>query len=517
MGESVANPPVGTDPTAVGNRAGRAGTGGILTAMCTCLVLVVASVSAINLAMPDLAVDLSASTTSLTWIADAYTVALAAFVLPIGALGDRFGRRDVLIGGTAVFAIGSAAAAFADSTHTLIAWRVVMGVGAAMIMPGTLSTITAVFPAERRDRGVAIWSGFAAAGAILGMLAAGLLLEVWSWRSIFVASAVVAVIGGLLALLLVPNTRDEEGHPLDHLGAYTSAVAIGALVYGIIEGSDAGWTSHRVMGSFAVSVAALALYAALGFRNKHALLDPRLFGIPGFRAGAATVLVQFLAVFGFFFVGLQYLQLILGYSALKSAVALVPIALVVMPVSVLTPRLIDRAGIKAVMSVGLLLLGGGIYALSFLHVDSGYVPFLGGLVLAGLGVGMTSAVGTSVIVGSLRAEQQGVASAMNDATREVGSAIGIALMGSVFSSHYKSSLPSLDQLPPAAAHAVESSAAAGLQAASLLGPKGEPLTAAVRSAFIDGLSASLVVVAIIVGVAALGALLDAPRTQAPPR
>ncbi|WP_433521227.1 MFS transporter [Nocardia pseudovaccinii] len=495
--------------------AGRAGTGGILVAMCTCLVLVVASVSAVNLAMPDLAVDLSASTTALTWIADAYTVALAALVLPIGALGDRLGRRNVLIAGAVVFALGSAAAAFTDTTSTLIAWRIVMGIGAAMIMPGTLSTITAAFPPTQRDRGVAVWSGFAAAGAIIGLLAAGGLLEIWSWRSIFVASAAVAVIGGLLAIALAPNTRDEERRPLDHPGAWTSAVAIGALVYGIIEGSEAGWTSGKVIGSFVVSAVALAIYAFLGFRNHHALLDPRLFGIRGFRAGAVTILVQFMAVFGFFFVGLQYLQLILGYNALKSAVALIPIAVVVMPVSALTPRLTKSVGVKAVLSVGLLLLAGGLFALSFLHTDSGYLPFLGGLVVAGLGIGSTSAAGTAVIVGSLRADQQGVASAMNDATREVGAAVGIALMGSVFSSHYKSSLPPLDQVPPEAAHAVESSAAAGLQVATRLGPQGEALAGAVRSAFIDGLSASLIAVAVIVAVAALGALLHAPHNRTP--
>ncbi|WP_280350222.1 MFS transporter [Nocardia abscessus] len=433
------------------------------------------------------------------------------------ALGDKYGRRNVLIAGTIVFAAGSAAAAFADSTTTLIAWRVVMGVGAAMIMPGTLSTITAAFPPARRDRGVAIWSGFAAAGAIAGLLAAGLLLEIWSWRSIFVASAVVSALGGLLALLLAPNTREEEGRPLDHAGAYTSAIAIGTLVYGIIEGSEAGWTSGKVIGSFVVAAAAFTLYAVLGLRNNDALLDPRLFGIRGFRAGAVTILVQFLAVFGFFFVGLQYLQLILGYSALKAAVALIPIAAVVMPISALTPRLVDRVGIKAVMSMGLLLLGGGLFALSFLHADSGYPPFLGGLLVAGLGIGLTSAVGTSVIVGSLRADQQGVASAMNDATREVGAAIGIALMGSVFSDRYQSSLPALDQLPPGAAHAVESSAAAGLDVAAQLGPQGEALTEAVRSAFIDGLSASLIAVSIIVAVAALGALRYAPRTQTTPQ
>ncbi|MFI8975214.1 MFS transporter [Nocardia asteroides] len=495
---------------------GRAGTAGVLVAMCTCLVLVVASVSALNLAMPDLAIDLSASTTSLTWIADAYTVVLAALVLPIGALGDRFGRRNILIAGTAVFAVGSLAAAMVHTTELLIGWRAVMGVGAAMIMPGTLSTITAAFPTERRDRGVAVWSGFAAAGAIIGLLGAGLLLEQWSWRSIFVASAVVAVLGGLLAAVLAPNTRDDEQRPLDHPGAWTSAVAIGALVYGIIEGSEAGWTDWRVVLSLAVSAAALALYAVLGLRNDHPLLDPRLFGIPGFRAGAVTILVQFMAVFGFFFVGLQYLQLILGYSPLKSAVALVPIAVVVLPTSVLTPRLTRLVGIKAVMSVGLLLLAAGMFALSFLEVDSGYLPFFGGLIVAGLGVGLTSTVGTAVIVGSLRTDQQGVASAMNDATREVGSAVGIALMGSVFASYYKSALPSLDALPPNASHAVESSAAAGIHVAGLIGPQGPALAESVKSAFISGLTASLIAVSVIVAIAGIGALLHAPHRESTP-
>jgi MFS family permease len=173
----------------------------VLFAMCLSLVLVVASVSALNLALPDLAIDLSASNGALTWIADAYTVALAALVLPLGAIGDRLGRRNVLIVGTIVFGAASLAASFADSTSTLIAWRAAMGVGAAMIMPGTLSTITAAFPPEQRAKGVATWSGFAAAGAIIGMLAAGALLEQFSWRSIFVAGAAVALAAALAAAL----------------------------------------------------------------------------------------------------------------------------------------------------------------------------------------------------------------------------------------------------------------------------------------------------------------------------
>ncbi|MEV0358109.1 MFS transporter [Nocardia sp. NPDC050697] len=502
-----------TDSTTTTTRTARGGTAGTLTAMCTCLVLVVASVSALNLAMPALAVDLSASTTALTWIADAYTVALAALVLPIGALGDRFGRRTVLVAGTAVFALGSAAGAFADSTAVLIGWRVVMGLGAAMIMPGTLSTITAAFPAEQRERGVAIWSGFAAAGAIVGLLAAGVLLEVSSWRAIFGVSAGVAVLGGVLALSLAPDTRDEHRRPLDHPGAWTSAVAIGALVYGIIEGSEQGWTSPRVLVAFAVSGAALVLYAILGFRRSHPLLDPRLFGIRGFRAGAVTILVQFMAVFGFFFVGLQYLQLVLGYSPLHAAVALVPIAVVVLPTTVLTPRLVRVAGVKVVMTGGLALLAAGLFALSFLGTGSGYAPFLAGLVVAGLGVGITSAVGTAAIVGSLRADQQGVASAMNDATREVGAAVGIAVMGSVYAQGYRSALPPLTELPADLVHTVESSAPAGLHVAATLGPQGGPLATAVTDAFIEGLSHSLLTIAVVVAVAAIGTAIAAPRRE----
>ncbi|MFF2778888.1 MFS transporter [Streptomyces sp. NPDC058052] len=491
---------------------GRAGHNGVLFAMCLSLVLVVASVSALNLALPDLAIDLSATNASLTWIADGYTVALAALVLPLGAIGDRIGRRNVLVAGTVVFGIASLAASFADSTTTLIVWRVVMGLGAAMIMPGTLSTITAAFPPEQRVKGVATWSGFAAAGAIIGMLAAGALLEWFSWRSIFIASAATALLAAA-ALLLSPDTKDEHPSPPDVPGAVCTAVGIGTLVFAIIEGNEQGWTEPVVIAALMVTVLAFTAYAWLGLRREHPLLDPALFGIRGFRAGAIVVLVQFMAVFGFFFVGLQYLQLILGYSPLKAAAALVPVAVVVLPTSQATPHLVRRVGMKATMTAGLLLLSAGLFVISRLDVGSGYLPFLGGLVLAGFGIGLSGAVGTSAITGSLGRGQQGVASAMNDTTREVGSAVGIALMGSIYGSHYRSNLPdSLDQLPAEAAEAARDSAAAGLHVADQLGARGTALADGVKSAFMDGLSASLVAVGVIVLAAALGCLFRAPKT-----
>ncbi|RNL77808.1 MFS transporter [Nocardioides marmorisolisilvae] len=483
-----------------------------LLAMCLSLVLVVASVSALNLALPDVAIDLGASNAALTWIADGYTVALAALVLPLGALGDRWGRRNILIVGTVVFGVASLIASFADSSGELIVWRVVMGLGAAMIMPGTLSTITAAFPAEQRARGVAVWSGFAAAGAIIGMLAAGSLLEQWTWRSIFVASAVVAVIAGLAALVWAPNTRDEDQGRPDFAGALLSSVAIGTLVYAIIEGNDKGWTEPAVVVTGVIALLGFAGYAFLGARNDEPLLDPRLFGIPGFRSGAITVLVQFMAVFGFFFVGLQYLQLLLGYSPLKAAIALVPVALVVMPTARVTPWLVERLGTNVVMSGGLVLLAGGLFWVARLDVDSGYLPFLGGIIVAGLGIGLCSSTGTSAIVGSLSTGQQGVASAVNDATREVGSAVGIAIMGSVFGRVYADKLSDLSQLPAAVRGAVEDSPAAGLHVAEQLGgPESAGLAHAVQTAFIDGLSASILVICAILVVAAAGAALRAPK------
>lgn len=488
---------------------------GVLFAMCLSLVLVVAAVSALNLALPDLAVDLRASNTSLTWIADGYTVALAAFVLPLGALGDRLGRRNVLIAGTIVFGLASLGAAFAASTSVLIVWRVVMGLGAAMIMPGTLSTITSVFPPERRARGVATWSGFAAAGAIIGLLVAGALLEKWGWQSIFVATAAVAVLAGISALLLTPNTKEEAHGRFDVVGGAALAVGIGGLVFSIIEGSDRGWTEPLTLVAMALALVGFVAYVLFGLRSDHPLLDPRLFRLRGFRTGALTIVVQFMAVFGFFFVGLQYLQLVLDYTPLKAALALVPVAVVVLPTSQLTPRIVGRAGLAIVMSTGLCFLAGGMFWISRLDVTSGYAPFLVGLVIAGVGIGLTSSTGTSAIVGSLSSDKQGVASAMNDTTREVGSAVGIAVMGAVYGSHYRDALPEAPAgMPKQAVDAIQHSAAAGLEVARRAGALGEPIAEAVRRAFMDGLSASLVVISVILLAAAVVVLVRAPGRHA---
>ncbi len=486
---------------------------GILFAMCLALVLVVGSVSAINLALPDLAVSLGAGNSALTWIADGYTVALAALVLPLGALGDRYGRRRLLVAGTVVFGLASVGASLADTTNVLIAWRIVMGVGAAMIMPGTLSTITAAFPADQRAKGVATWSGFAAAGAIIGLLAAGALLERWGWSSIFVASAVVAVVAGIAAQMLAPDTREQVHHRFDLAGSALLATGIGALVFAIIEGSEQGWTEPVTLAAWAFAIGGLAGYVLVDLRHENPILDPRLFTLSGFRTGSIAIVVQFMAVFGFFFVGIQYLQLVLGYSPLGAAVALIPVAVVVLPAAQLTPRLVDRFGLNRIMAGGLVAIAAGMVWIAQLDVASGYGPFVVGLCIAGVGIGLASSTGTSAIVGSLPEDRQGVASAMNDATREVGSAIGIAIMGSVYGAHYASALPATPSgTPEEIVDLVHGSAAAGIMVADRLGGDlGTQLASAVRVAFMEGLRASLLAVAVIVAIAAVAVLVRAPR------
>ncbi|MCW3041543.1 MAG: qacA 3, partial [Solirubrobacterales bacterium] len=486
------------------------GHGGILFSMCLALVLVVASVSALNLSLPNLAVDLHASSSDLTWIADAYTVALAALVLPLGALGDRLGRRSVLVAGTVVFGAAALTASFAQSASFLIACRVGMGIGAAMIMPGTLATITAAFPPDQRARGVATWSGFAAAGSILGLLAAGLLLEQWGWQSIFRLSAIIAVLAGAAALKLAPNTHEDEHGELDLVSGACLALAIGTLVYGIIEGSDGSYGNGKVFAAFAVTAISLFAYVMFALRHPNPLLDPRLLKLRGLGAGAIVVTVQFLALFGFFFVGLQYLQLILGYSPLKAALAMVPVGIVVMPLSRVTPRLVARLGMRIVMVSGLLLLALSFGILAQITATSGYPLFLLGVIFAGMGIALSGSTGTTAITGSLGPDKQGVASAINDATREIGASLGIAIMGSTYSSSYISHLPSLAGLPPAAISATHESAAAGLHVAKGLGTQGRELSAGVQDAFITGLGTSLTVAVVILGLAAVAVALRAP-------
>jgi EmrB/QacA subfamily drug resistance transporter len=486
----------------------------VLAAMCLALATVVSAVSSLNVAIPDVARDLRATQTQLQWIIDAYAVVFAGLLLLAGAIGDAVGRKHVLLVGLVVFSAAAACALFIDSASGLIVVRAVMGLGAAAIMPSTLSIITNVFPADERDRAVSVWAGVAGGSALLGLLVSGLLLEVFSWDSIFGFSALLGVVALIASVRIAPNST-ASGVRLDVTGGVLSAGGLAALVYGIIEGPERGWTDSLTLGAFAVALVLLTAFVVWEIRREQPLLDPGLFRLRGFSAGTASLTVQFLAFFGFIFVVLQYVQFVLGYSPLGAGVALAPMAVVVMALSPRVPKLLERFGPTRVAPLGLLLMAGGFLVLSGAAVDSGYLRLLGGLLLLGVGMALATIPATTAIVSSLPQAKQGVASAVNDLAREVGGALGIAVLGSALTDRYESGVTNAAaQLPPELAGHARDALPAALAIADRAGPQGASLASAAQNAFVDGFGLAMLIAAASVALAAVFVFWRAPRDAA---
>jgi EmrB/QacA subfamily drug resistance transporter len=464
----------------------------VLFAMCLALVLVVASVSMLAIGLPALSQDLGLSQGTQTWVVDAYALTLASLLLVAGALGDRFGRRRALLVGIVIFGAGSLLSGLVTSGGALIAFRALTGVGGALIMPGTLSTITSVFPEEERARAVGIWAGFAGAGGTLGMLGAGWMLGHFSWQSIFFVSAAGAALTFLATVAFVPDTRSSEHVGLDPMGTVLSALAVGGLVLGIIEGPVRGWSDPLTIAGLALGVILGVAFVLWELRISHPLLDPRLFRHRGFATGSASMLVLFLALFGTFLVILQYMQFLLGYSALKSAVALLPMTFLMIPISAVAAPLSMRLGQKVVGGTGLVLSAVGSAAFAMLDAHSGYGALLVAQLILAVGVGLAMTPATNAIVSSLPNSKQGVASAVNDTTREIGTALGIAIMGSMFNIGYRRELAShVSGVPHEVATQARQAPGIALEIAQKLGRAGDALAAAARDAFSSGMRLSM--------------------------
>jgi EmrB/QacA subfamily drug resistance transporter len=460
--------------------------------MSLAVVVVVAAVSMLANALPGLASDLRASQSQQQWIVDSYAVVLAAFLLPAGALGDRYGRRAALLVGIALFG-GAAglAASVADTPAQLIGLRAAMGMGAALLMPGTLATITSVFPEEERARAVGIWAGFAGVGGNLGLLASGGLLRSHSWRAVFLLTSVVSALLVVAVAAFVPSTRGEREAPLDLGGAVLSSLGIGALVLGIIEGPEQGWSSPLTVVALVAGVGLLVGFVRRSLRVDEPLLDPRYFRHRGFATGTVSLFLQFFAMFGFFFVALQYLQLVLHHDAMGSALALLPMAVVMIPLSAVSGSLSERYGHRLVGGTGLALSAAGFVAFAFLGPHSGSLQFLAVTLVIGAGAPLAMTPATTAIVASLPSDKQGVASAVNDTARELGAAFGVAVLGSAFNSGYRSAIA--DHLgglsAPLAAQAKEAPAIA--LALARQASDGPALADAAREAFTTGMRYSV--------------------------
>ncbi|HEX4531069.1 MAG TPA: MFS transporter [Acidimicrobiia bacterium] len=502
---STQSPAVGPPVPAVvgGATTEYANRGWILAVMCLALVMVVAGVSMLANALPSIAADLDASQSSQQWIVDAYALTLAALLLPAGAVGDRFGRRGALIAGTAIFGIAAGLSALAGSPDELIALRACMGIGAALLMPGTLSTITSVFPPEERAKAVGIWAGFAGAGGTLGILASGALLEQFSWGSIFVLTAALAGVACLGMILVVPTTRAEERVSFDIRGSIVSAVGIGLLVLGIIEGPERGWTDPVTLIGLVGGAVFLASFVWLELRTDEPLLDPRLFGHRGFATGSASLFLQFFAMFGFFFVSLQFLQLVLGYSTLEAALALLPMSIVILPIAAVAGTMSEKYGHRLVGGAGLAISGVGFALFAMLGTGSGFWPFMLVTIVIGVGAALAMTPATNAIVASLPRAKQGVASAVNDTARELGAAFGVAVLGSAFNIGYRHHIDAdLSRFPADVAHQAREAPAIAVALSRQI-PGGEVLATAAREAFTTGMRYAVLVGA---GLLVIGAL-----------
>jgi EmrB/QacA subfamily drug resistance transporter len=485
----------------------------ILIAMCTALVAVIASVSGLNVAQQDLALDLGASQGQLLWVINGYTMALAALLLPIGAIGDRWGRKPILIGGLVLFMAANAMAGFAGTVEVLLIARILAGVAAAMIMPVTLSVITSSFPAEQRARAVGIWSGFAGAGGILGLFVSSFLIDYFTWPWLFAMPVLFAALSLVMTIPSVANSREHATGRFDTVGSVLSAIAIGALVLGIHEGPERGWTDSLTMGGMVVGVIALLGFVAWELRQSKPLLEIKLFANRGLAAGSLTLLIVFAVMFGIFLVLVQFMQAVLGYTALAAAASLLPMMAVMMPLSGIAPTIAQRVGTRRTLLLGVGLFGVGLALLAtMVSATGGYWSVLPGLLVVAFGIGLVMSPSTMTITESLPADKQGVASALNDTVRELGGAIGIALLGSLVSAGYRSSVSdATTNLSPDLAHRVEEGIGSAFGAAADLGADAPRVLEAARGALVDGWALSMWFGVVLAAASFLFLVLRGPR------
>ncbi|WP_206790451.1 DHA2 family efflux MFS transporter permease subunit [Amycolatopsis sp. MtRt-6] len=477
----------------------------ILIAVSIALMAVIASATGLNVAQTHLAVEFGASQSTVLWIINSYTLALAALLLPLGALGDRLGRKPVLVAGLGVFGVATVVAALAPAAEVVLAARVAGGVGAAMIMPITLAVITSTFPEEQRGKAIGVWTGVAGGGGILGMFLAALLVDIADWRWLFTLPVVLILVALAMTLKSVPNSRETSAHRFDTVGALVSVIAVTGLIFVLQEGPERGWTAPATLVSLTVG-----LVAALGFvawelrRRDAALLDVRLFRERGLSGGSLTLLVVFGVQAGIGVVLFPFFQAVLGWSGLLSTVAMMPMALAMMLASGLAPKVAAGVGARSAMVVGIALAGAGMALMAlFVSVGGGYLSVLPGLLAMGVGMGLSMTPSTEAITASLPREQQGVASALNDVTREFGTALGVALLGALVSAGYRGAIDDrLDGIPRAAADTAREGVANAVEVAGSAGPHAPDLLRAAQQSFVDGWQQAMWA-----GAAIMGALL----------
>jgi len=405
-----------------------------LLTMCACVLAAQSMVAAINLMLPQLAASaLHPTADGLLWTVDAYVVVFAGLLIPAGACGDRYGRRAALLAGLALFASGaclSAATGQAGSVAGLIAGRAVSGAGAALVMPATMSVLVHLAGPQRRVQALASWTLAVGLGGLAGNVGGGLVAQYLPWQVLFWAMAPLAAVLALAALRTVPDLPRHPSSP-DLLGTALLTLGVAAVLYGIVEGPSYGWASAHVLGGFLTGTLLLAAFTRHGLRSPHALLDPRVFASRRLRAAALGTATTFFGLFALFYVNSQFLQYVKGFSAARTGFAIVPLTVGMALVPRLAGRLEARFGVRPVVGTGLALLGGGLLGISTAAADTPYPVYALWLLVLSAGMGLSAPGLTHAVVSELPARQAGLGAGLNTAARELGAALGVAVVGTV--------------------------------------------------------------------------------------
>jgi EmrB/QacA subfamily drug resistance transporter len=412
----------------------------ILAVLCLSLLVIVLDNSILNVAIPTIVRNLDASTSQVQWIVDAYTLVFAGLLLVAGSLGDRYGRRGALQFGLIAFGLGSLSASFVHSANQLIAVRAFMGIGGAFIMPATLSIITNVFPAHERGKAIGIWAGASGVGGSLGPLLGGTLLAHFSWQSVFLVNVPVVIVGVIAGISIIPTSKDPNAPRLDPLGAILSIAGLAVLLWGLIEAPGHGWTDTTVLTAIFGGLALIGLFIAWELHTEHPMLDMRFFKNPRFSAASGSITFVFFAMFGSMFLIGQYLQFVLGYTPMQTGVRFMPFSIVMLLIAPNSARIVGKFGTKITVAAGLTVVTIGLFLLSTMTVTTPYLGIMLRMMFLAAGMALVMAPATESVMSSLPLAKAGVGSAVNDTTRQVGGALGVAVIGSLLASGYTSSL-----------------------------------------------------------------------------
>ncbi|SDD97550.1 MFS transporter [Glycomyces harbinensis] len=476
------------------------------------LLVVGLDVTILNVALPTLAVDLDASTADLQWIVDSFLVALAALLLPAGLLGDRLGRRKVLLAGLAIFAAACALASFADSVGMLIAARALMGVGAAVVMPVSMAVVPSMFSGAERTRAIAFLTAGMAIGLPLGPLLGGWLLEHYEWNSVFLINVPLLVLGFIAIAVLLPESTDRSAPRLQPLATLAAVLGLGAFVYGIIEAPVEGWTSAPTLVGGIGGLLLIAAFAVSQLRSGAPMVDLGLFRDRAFLWGSIVATAASMLMMGALFLVPQYLQIVEGHSAFGTGLRLLPMIGGLMVGGLASERVAERFGHRAAIVCGLGLTAAGCLIALLTDPGSSYGLAATWLAVLGAGFGMSLVPATDAVLAALPPERAAVGSALMQTMRQTGGAVGVAVLGSIASSVYRAELD-LPPLPADAERAAEDSVAGAAAVAEALGAPG--IAEAANGAFTDAMFAVFLVCAVLAGAVKVAAGLKFPKRVAP--